>query len=400
MDHPTTADVGQTASSLPAPLAGVRVLDLSQVVSGPLCGRVLADLGADVVKVEAPAGDVSRTVAPKVGGKSLYFTHVNAGKRAVCIDLRSDTGAALVARLAERSDVLVENFRPGVLAKRGLGADTLLERNPRLVYCSVSGWGQTGSWSQRRAYAPLVHAEAGRIELAARLRGVPPQQEVHVHGDVYPGLIAASAVLGALYQRERTGRGQHLDVAMAEVLVYADEWSSTDLAGHERDRSFDIWTHPVFTVADGTGVALVGNPVRSFAQWVEALGGEATPVPASRDQALAVLHDLVATVPDFPTLEARLEQYPMLVAEVRSVADLAATPWAAERGVFTEIEPGARVVAAPYRSRHAPIGASGPAPRKGEHTRAVLRELLDLDDEQLDALEAAGAIRSLKRTGE
>jgi crotonobetainyl-CoA:carnitine CoA-transferase CaiB-like acyl-CoA transferase len=170
---------------LPAPLAGVRVLDLSQVISGPICGRVLADLGADVVKVESPAGDISRRVPPHVAPDTgLYFSQANAGKRAVCIDLRADAGADLVRRLVACCDVLIENFRPGVLARRGLGADELLAAHPRLVYCSISGWGQDGPWAQRRAYAPLVHAEAGRIELAARLRGTPPQQEVHVHGDI------------------------------------------------------------------------------------------------------------------------------------------------------------------------------------------------------------------------
>jgi crotonobetainyl-CoA:carnitine CoA-transferase CaiB-like acyl-CoA transferase len=383
------------ASPSPAgasPLEGVREHDLTQVVSGPICGRALADLGADVIKIESPAGDVSRTVDPAVGGKSLYFTHLNAGKRDVCIDVRTAPGADLVARLAERSDVLLENFRPGALARRGLGATDLMDRNPRLVYCSVSGWGQHGPWAQRRAYAPLVHAEAGRMELASRLRGTPPQQEVHVHGDVYPGLVAVSAVLAALYQREHTGRGQHLDIAMAEVLVYTDEWSSTDLAGYPPERSFDIWTHPVATVADGTGVALVGNPARQFDQWVDALSEAPIARHGSDDAALAIVRELVAAVADFATLEARLEHHPMLVAELRSVAELAATPWAREREVFAEIEPGARVAAAPFRSAHAHIGVRGPAPRKGQHTRATLAELLGLGDPALDALEATGAI--------
>jgi crotonobetainyl-CoA:carnitine CoA-transferase CaiB-like acyl-CoA transferase len=371
---------------------GVRVLDLTQVVSGPICGRALADLGAEVIKIEAPGGDVSRTVAPHVAGNGLYFTHLNAGKRGACIDLRTEAGADLVARMAERCDVLLENFRPGVLAKRGLGADQLLERNPRLVYCSISGWGQRGPWAQRRAYAPLVHAEAGRIELAARLRNARPQQEVHVHGDVYPGLVAVSAVLAALYQREHTGRGQHLDVAMAEVLVYADEWSSTDLTGYPPERSFDIWTHPTATVADGTGVVLVGNPVRSFGQWVEALGAAGTPQPERDEDALAAVLALVAAVADFTTLERLLDPYPMLVAEIRSVAELAATPWAAAREVFVEVEPGARVVAAPFRSQHATIRVAGPAPRQGEHSREILRDVLGLGEAELDDLEATGVV--------
>src|SRR5690349_5776660 len=157
-------------SELPRPLAGVRVLDLSRIVSGPMCGRILADLGADVVKVEPPTLDTTRMVAP--GSNGSYFAQMNAGKRNVCVDIKQERGARLVGDLADRADVLVENFRPGVLARRGLGPDDLLRRNPRLVYCSVTGWGQDGPWRERAAYAPVVHAEAGTIEMSGRLRGV------------------------------------------------------------------------------------------------------------------------------------------------------------------------------------------------------------------------------------
>ncbi|GMU79523.1 MAG: hypothetical protein AMXMBFR46_23130 [Acidimicrobiia bacterium] len=374
-------------------IEGVRVLDLSQVVAGPLCGRILADMGADVIKVEAPSLDRTREVLPEVNGQSLYFDHMNAGKRGVGIDLRSADGAELLARLAERCDVLIENFRPGVLARRGLGPDDLLGRNPRLVYCSISGWGQEGPWSDRRAYAPLVHAEAGRIELAARLRDAPAQQEVHQHGDVNTALIATSAILGALLQRERTGEGRHLDVALAEALLYTDEWSSTDLHGYGRERFFDTWTHPVLTLADGRAVALVGNPLRLWDRWFAALGVD--PVPRRPDDdaaALDVLRATVARVPDFATLEAMLASEPTFVSEVRSVAELADTEWALARRTFREIEPGVRVVGAPFRSRDSGVGVRGPAPRAGEHTRAVLRSLLALDDTTLDDLTARGAI--------
>jgi CoA:oxalate CoA-transferase len=378
--------------SLGAPLAGVRVLDLSQVIAGPLCGRMLADLGADVLKIESPDGDRTREVLPLVNGQSLYYTHANAGKRGVGIDLRTDDGAALVARLAERADVFIENFRPGVLARRGLGAEDLRARNPRLVYCSISGWGQDGPWANRKAYAPLIHAEAGRIELAARLRDAPPQQEIHVHGDINAAMSAASAVLAALFQAERTGCGQHLDVSLAEALVYTDEWSSTDVYGYGRERFFDIWTHPVFTLADGSDVAMVGNPVRMWDHWLAALGAPPRPCPIDEREALEVLRALVAEVADYPTLEAKLDAFPMFVSVVRSVAELAATPWAEHRGAFVELEPDTRVVAAPFRSREADVGVRGPAPRHGEHTREVLTELLDLDDATLDDLTKRGAI--------
>ena len=222
------------------PLDGVRVLDLSQVVSGPICGRVLADLGADVVKVEPPGGDIIRFARAHRWATtplSVYFTWANAGKRSICVDLRTERGAALVRELAESSDVVLENFRPGVLEKFGLDADVAPARAAELIYCSINGWGFDNSWSQRRAYAAMVQAEVGRVELDARLRNAPPEQSPHVDGDITPGLLAVSGILAALFQRERTGVGQHLDVSMAEALVYTDEWTSTELAGFDGDRA-------------------------------------------------------------------------------------------------------------------------------------------------------------------
>ncbi len=248
--------------ALPRPLVGIRVLDFSQVVSGPICGRMLADLGADVVKLEPPKGDVIRFLRPQVGDVpvSVYFTWANAGKRSISVDLRTDRGVALVRQLAESSDVVLENFRPGALEKYGLDAATLLARKPELVYCSINGWGYDNSWSQRRAYAAMVQAEVGRVELDARLRNAPPEQSPHVDGDITPGLLAVSGIVAALFQRERTGRGQHLDVSMAEALVYTDEWTSTDLAGYDGPRIPDTWNYPIFVVADGTQVAFMGDP--------------------------------------------------------------------------------------------------------------------------------------------
>jgi len=379
---------------MPAPLDGVTVLDLSQVVSGPICGRLLADLGASVIKVEPSEGDVIRNLQPRVGDDpvSVYFTWANAGKRSVVIDLHAPDGADLVRQLAVTCDVVLENFRPGVLDRFGLDADTLLALQPRLIYCSITGWGIANSWSQRRAYAAMVQAEAGRVELDARLRGGPLEQSPHVDGDITPGLLAVSAILAALLQRDRFGRGQHLDVSMAEGLVYADEWTSTELAGYDGPRIPDTWNYPVFTLGDGTAAAFMGDPHHRLPEIAAALTDDPVAHTESRSEALRILGELVARVPDFAELEARLETFGFLVAEVRSVAQLAETPWAAERGVFTEVETGARVTAAPFRSDQSPIGVRGPAPRLGQHTREVLRERTPLDDDALDLLEARGVI--------
>jgi CoA:oxalate CoA-transferase len=393
-----------------SPLAGIEVVDLSRVVSGPLCGRVLADLGADVVKVEPPGGDNTRVVPPLVDGMSPYFAQMNAGKRNISLDLKAPGAAEVVARLAARADVLIENFRPGVMARLGLGADELMARNPRLVYCSISGWGQHGPWRDRRAYAPLLHAEVGTLDFTARVRGRAPEQEVHVHGDVYPALLAANAILAALLQRTSTGVGQRLDVAMAEVMPYVDEWTAVDLqrdpAGDDAvaDRGgFDIWSHRIFAVGDGTSVMFVGNVVRLFPAWVRHLGGDealladprfATEAARREHEAevVTVVAELAATIPDFAALERAVEGATMLVAEVRSVGDLAATPWAAERGLLAEAGPGLPVPAAPWRASGADVGVRGPAVGRGHHNHEVLAEL-GYSDAEIAALTDAGALR-------
>jgi crotonobetainyl-CoA:carnitine CoA-transferase CaiB-like acyl-CoA transferase len=385
-------------------LRGIRVLDLSRVVSGPLCGRILADLGADVVKIEPPDLDRTRTVPPHVAGMSPYFAQMNAGKRNVGIDLKAPGAPELVRRLVAVSDVLLENFRPGVLARYGLDAESLLPAHPRLVYCSVTGWGQTGPWRDRQAYAPLIHAEVGMVEMAARVRGRRPEAEVNQHGDTYPGIMAANAVLAALLQRERTGCGQHIDVAMAQAMVYANEWSAVNMHPPlETFGGFDTWSHVTFRLGDGSHVALVGNPVTVSARWAPALGApELLQDPrfdtqdkraAHVTELVAALDELFAQVPDEASLQARVGPG-MFVAEVRSLRDLASTEWARQRGLMTEVAPGLPVPAAPWQSSAATLGARQDVAGYGRDNAAVLAEFLGLGDEDVQHLTATGVLRS------
>jgi CoA:oxalate CoA-transferase len=388
-------------SMKPRPLVGVRVLDLSEVVAGPIVGRMLTDLGAEVVKLERPSGDTTRIVAPEVNGQSVYFTQLNAGKRNICLDIHNPEAAALVARVAERVDVLVENFRPGVLEKHGLGPRSLRARNSRLIYCSISGWGQAGPWAQRRAYAPLIHAETGLLELSARLRRRPPEQEVHVHADLNTGFFALSAILAALFQRSITGEGQHLDVAMAEVSAYTDDWAAVDCVSSAPDRLFDIWNHPVVRLGDGSYATLVGNRSRMLERFVDAMGGDSRAIRADarlvdfasceahRTLVDEVLQQHASAVANFADLEAGFEAAGLMTAPLRSLTELSTTPWAVDRDAFREVEPGVRVPAAPWRSDGATIGVRGTASRRGADTEAVLRDLLDLDDDDIDRLRAA-----------
>src|SRR3954468_2864052 len=177
-----------TANVLVArPLDGVRVVDLSRVLSGPSCGKALADLGADVIKVEPPEGDLTRTAQPRVGGVPAYFAQQNCGKRCISVDLRLPAGRELVVDLAAAADVVLENFRPGVLDRLGLGYETVSTRNPKVVFCSITGYGHDGPMAGRRAYAPVMHAEIGLMEFGARRLKTEPRPESISHADLYSG---------------------------------------------------------------------------------------------------------------------------------------------------------------------------------------------------------------------
>ncbi|MCE2391443.1 MAG: CoA transferase [Proteobacteria bacterium] len=380
------------------------MLDFTRVFSGPICGRMLADLGADVIKVEAPEGDVVRSTPPWASGTSMMYAHMNAGKRNLSVDLKTPGAADLLARLAARCDVLLENFRPGVLARFGLGAEELRARHPRLIYCSVTGWGQSGPLARHPAYAPLVAAEAGLLDLDRRLRGGEAQGEVHQHGDIYAGVMACNAVLGALYQRESSGRGQHLDVSMAEARLYVSEHTGVDLAGFGGERGFDTWTFLTPSLGDGRRVHLLGNPRRLFHAWIEALGGDglegdprfATPeaIGEHLDAALAELEARTRRFPDFAALERALEGRPLMFAEVRTTAEVCESEWAEQRRAIRELAPGVRVPDAPWRSSDAEIGAAGPALARGASNREVLSELLELSEAEIERLERDGVLRT------
>ncbi|MCC2105647.1 MAG: CoA transferase, partial [Hyphomicrobiales bacterium] len=190
-------------------LGGLKVLDFSTTIAGPYCARLLSDLGAEVIKIESPDGDVLRARPPLRNGASSAFGQLNAGKKSVSIDLKKPAAIAAVHRLAEQADIIVENFRPGVMKRLGLDYETLSKVNPKLVFCSMSGYGQTGPWAERPAYAPVIHAASGYdlAHLAYQQGRTRPDFCGVFHADVVSGVYAYSAITTALYQREKTGRG-------------------------------------------------------------------------------------------------------------------------------------------------------------------------------------------------
>lgn len=392
------------------PLDGILVLDFSRVLSGPHCARMLSDLGADVIKLEPPEGDGTRHAQPRISGISVYFTQQNCGKRNVSIDLRQPEGARVALELAARCDVVLENYRPGVLDRLGIGYEAVRERNPKVVYCSISGYGQDGPTSQRRAYAPTMHAEIGFIHLAADRRGTDPMSEALSHGDLYPALHAALAITSALLHRERTGEGQRIDVSMAESLLTINEWTATELAGGDGGlpHVFGGANAPVLRMGNGTWICVPGNPVASFPAWVAAMERPelldearfATPEARQQHRAamLSVLADWVGQFTSFPELEAALGKARLAVGEVRSLVDAARSDWMEARAALADVDDRSggtlKLARSPWRFSALEDGVRGVAAYRGEHNREVLRELLGMRDEEISQLEGAGVLSS------
>jgi crotonobetainyl-CoA:carnitine CoA-transferase CaiB-like acyl-CoA transferase len=388
-------------------LAGLRVLDFSIMLAGPYGARLLADLGADVVKIEPPEGDDMRLRHPlraDASGRrhSTYFGQLNAGKRSLALDLKQPQAIALVKRLAAEADVVIENFRPGVMRRLGLGADVLREINPRLVYCSVSGYGQAGANAGRAAYAMLVQAESGFERTLARWAaggeaGGRPLPTATFVADLLGGLYAFAAIQAALVQRARTGEGQVIDVAlldsMLNLLVYELQEAQFPLKA----------PRPIYgPVAAADGDVLIA-PIteRNF----QALA-DVTQLPALRDDPRFAT--LPARSAHWPAMMAAVEHWtrPRPVAEVVRLLEAAGVPCARynepadclqdaalrERGLFAPVSDAAGTftgVNAPWRMSAAGAAIGARVPAVGEQGDEVLREWLGLDAAAIGALKAA-----------
>jgi crotonobetainyl-CoA:carnitine CoA-transferase CaiB-like acyl-CoA transferase len=376
---------------------------------------MLADLGADVIKVEPPDGDLTRFASPRINGLAGYFVQQNAGKRNISLDLSKPDAAEIVLDLAQRCDVLVENFRPGVMARIGLGYDVVSARNPQIVYASITGYGATGPWVDRRAYAPVVGAETGMTKSQGDARGGAYANDPHSHADVYTSLETCSAILAALVQRQRSGRGQWIDVSMAQTMLYVNEHVNNDLwDGPVADgaiRSFGPGDYIVATVASGETVVVSGHPAErgTFELFANALDrtdliGDSRFVDVRSRMAHfeELLDEILATAARFADaaeLERQFAEHRLAVGVLRSVRDVCDTEWARQRHAVVEVSDRGggtiRVPNAPWRFSDAPGVALRGEPRyRGEDNRTVLAELLGLDDADLDRLESTSVLSS------
>lgn len=389
--------------SAPRPLEGVRVLDFTRVLSGPHCTRMLADLGADVIKIEPPAGDPTRFTNPRINSLSTYFIQQNTGKRNISLDMTKPEAVEILRRLAAKCDVVVENFRPGVMQRMGLDFATLGAANSKLIYASISGYGATGPWVERRAYAPVINAETGITKLQGDARDGKYTNDPHSHGDVYTAIEAAAAILAALYQRERNGAGQHIDISMAETMLYVNEHAHDQLWDGDVDpnwiRSFRPGDYPVLTVADGTIVVVSGHPAErgTFEFYLEAMQmqhlrqdrrfGDVASRLANLDALQQIIRDWALGVPDADELESRLAEHQLAMGRLRSVDEIAATEWAREREAIIEVSDRGggkvRIPNSPWHFSGSETAVRGVPKFRGEDNREVLREMLDMSEEQI-----------------
>ena len=382
------------------PLAGVRVLDLTRVLAGPYVGRMLADLGADVVKVEPPEGDVTRKWGKQIAGLSGYYTQQNVGKRNVCIDTRAAGGAELIARLAERADVLIENFRPGVMDKLGLSYAALSARNPKLVMLSVSGFGQRGPEAKRPAYAAVIHAESGVMHRQAAVDGAPPVDPRISIADMNAALHGLIGLLSALLMRQRTGVGQHVDISMLESMVATDDYMHLALDGlGARDgvivnQTWDVVGGPIVIAGD---FRWVWRRLQETFELKDPAAGDA-PIPEKarlRQEAAAAFFK---SFTDREALVAALKRADLPYGAVKESREALASPTLAARGAIARVDDRAgglrNVIRSPYRFSNAESGVAGPAPFRGEHNRAVLSDWLELPTPELAQLEQTQVLLS------
>ncbi|MDF7774882.1 CaiB/BaiF CoA-transferase family protein [Sphingomonas sp. AOB5] len=393
------------------PLAGRRVLDLSRVLAGPWCTMVLADLGADVTKVEHPRGgdDTRHWGPPYTGGESAYYLCANRNKRSIALDISKPEGQAIVKALAAQADVLVENYKLGGLDKYGLDYASIAAINPRIVYCSVSGYGRTSPIAERPGYDYVIQAEGGLMSVTGPVDGEPMKVGVAV-ADLFTGMAAAQAILAALIAADRDGEGQHLDMALydCQLSMLANVGSAALVAGTEPKRYGNghptVVPYQLFDTSDGQVVIAVGNDGQFAALCTRLLerpdlaSDECFAKNSARvTNRAALLAELIPLIAQRPTewwLEG-LRSVGVPTGAVRGVGEALAAPETQARGMVASVpHPSAgevRLVASPLKLGRTPVVDPVAPPTLGQHSREVL-EGLGYDAAIIDRLVADGII--------
>ncbi len=391
------------------PLEGVMVLDFSRVLAGPFCSALLADLGANVIKVEPPHGDDQRQMGAMRNGHSMNFAQINRNKRSIRLDLKRPEARDIAIKLARQADIVLENFRPGVAARIGIDYDTLSAVNPGLIYCSISGFGQDGPFAKRPSYDVIAQAMSGFMSVTGPAEGEPVFAGDSI-GDTVSGLFGAWAISTALFQRTRTGRGQHLDVAMFDSLMTllptaVAQYQQTGVAPGRSGHMHPL-TAPfgAFKARDGRVIIAVANNVL-FERLCDCMGrSELTDDPrfvsdAARRSNEGVLRDYIeswASAYGVEEIVALLGEAGVPASPVWDVAQAMDSVQAKHRALFVEVDdPGVgplRVPQQPVQFSAAPDAPARPAPRLGADAPAILTEVLGLTEAEITELQSLNIV--------
>lgn len=396
-----------SADSLAQPLSGFRVLDLTRFLAGPYCTMVLADLGADVIKLEAPGiGDESRTYGPFTGGESCTFIQANRGKRSVALDLKDPRGAALARRLTEDADLVIENFRPGVAGRLGLGYTELSRDRPDLLYCSISGFGQTGPYAGRPGFDIMAQGVTGLMRMTGEPGGGPAKAGIAVN-DLVAGITAVYSILAAQLVRQRSGTGQYIDISLTDALLAGTVWEAGmwfgdgTLAAPNGTRHRLSAPYQAFRTADGY-VTIGASSDHLWRRAVAALGCPRwldDPRFASTADRLAHVSELEAEIETVTQTRTTAEWLAALDAAgvpagpVHRYDETLDDPQVRAREMIVEMEHPimgtVRTLGQPAKFSRSKTGSPRPAPWLGQHTRSVLAEL-GLSNAEIGELADAG----------
>ncbi|WP_139864590.1 CaiB/BaiF CoA transferase family protein [Bradyrhizobium ivorense] len=393
-----TTIAGNDEGNLTRSFSGLRVLDFSTTIAGPHCTRMLADMGAEVIKIEPAEGETMRTRPPLRNNCSTAFGQLNVGKQSLVLDLKSPAGGEAIRRLIATADVLVENFRPGVMRRLQLDYASVSGINPKVIYCSISGYGQSGPSAELPAYAPVIHAASGyeMAHLAYQRGRTRPDHCGIYHADVLTGTYAFGAVSAALYQRSVTGKGQHIDVSMLESMLSLTlnevQWSQFEVRPSQRPTFGPIQT------SDGYVMVAIASE-KTFQNLMQVIGRpEWVSDPrfakySDRRENWTSLMDGVEawsrTVSTRACLDA-LNEFGVPSSAYRTVSEALADPQLAHRGALAEVEDGGgafKVLNLPFRMSGAAVAAGKRMSTLGEHTRAYLQEV-GLSEDEIAALAA------------
>ncbi|MCA3452617.1 MAG: CoA transferase [Rhodobacter sp.] len=373
---------------MPAPLAGLRVIELARILAGPWAGQTLSDLGADVIKVEAPEGDDTRRWGPpfidREGDRSAaYFHATNRGKKSVTVDFRTPEGQETVRRLVAGADVVIENFKVGGLAKYGLDYAALSALNPRLIYCSITGFGQSGPYAHRAGYDFIIQGMAGLMSVTGEPGGQPQKVGVAVT-DIFTGVYAATAILAALHQRATTGRGQHIDMALLDVATsvmanQAMNYLATGTAPRRMGNAHpNLAPYAVFDCADGWIILATGNDAqyRRLCTLLRLPGMAAAPEFATNADRIAnraaMTEGLAGATRHWSKADllAACEAEGVPAGPINDLAEVFADPQIVHRGLKITVQ-GVPGVRSPFTFSDATLALDRPAPKLGEHQDEV-----------------------------